>query len=443
MPLLRWRFWLVVLTGVVASMIIAVVLVNPRLTRYVESQAFREELDKQTSKGLHFQGRYKAIQRTGFLTARAEGFTGNDGVKAIKTMTTGEVDAKFNPGGVFLRRWQLDYVRIPSGTVEIQAYEPKPENKPPKPWYAVFLPDRVYLERVVCDAADVTWQLRGRKAGFFQTRLLITPHERDFEYRASGGTMKTGMVPDLALRQLHMLITKELLTLYELELAPDSKSEGRIRVNGQAGMKQDKSLSAEMNFSGIPVDPWIPEAWASLFRGVASGDVVWNGRDMTLESSSGRGAFRIDGGRVAGAPFLDEAAALTGRKSIEEIKLNRCSLEFEWQYPHVKIKQIEIEAEGAFYIQGTVLVDKRSLSGSVQLGATRKYLEWLPRAEEIFSRERDGYLWTTVKLSGSLREPREDLSPRVAELLKKSPGAAIGIFFRRMGEWFEETLGGK
>src|SRR4029077_5214912 len=173
MPLLRWRFWLVVLTGVVASMIIAVVLVNPRLTRYVESQAFREELDKQTSKGLHFQGRYKAIQRTGFLTARAEGFTANDGVKAIKTMTTGEVDAKFNPWGVFLRRWQLDYVRIPSGTVEIQTYEPKQENKPPKPWYAVFLPDRVYLERVVCDAADVTWQLRGRKAGFFQTRLLI------------------------------------------------------------------------------------------------------------------------------------------------------------------------------------------------------------------------------------------------------------------------------
>ena len=443
MALLRWRLWLVVLTGVVVSMIIAVVLVNPRLTRYVESQAFREELDKQTSKGLHFQGRYKAIQRTGFLTARTEGFTGNDGVKAIKTMTTGEIDAKFNPWGVFLRRWQLDYVRIPSGTVEIQIYEPKPENKPPKPWYAVFLPDRVYLEKVVCDAADVTWQLRGRKAGFFQTRLLVTPHGRDFEYRASGGTMKTGMVPDLALRQVHMLVTKELLTLYELELAPDSESEGRIRVKGQAGMKQDKSLSVEMNFSGIPVDPWIPETWARLFRGVASGDVVWNGRDMTLETSSGRGAFRIEGGRVAGAPFLDEAAALTGRKSIEEVKLNRCSLEFEWQYPRVTIEQIEIEAEGAFYIRGTVLVDKGSLSGSVQFGATRKYLEWLPRAEEIFARERNGYLWTTVNLAGSLQKPQEDLSPRVAQLLKKSPGAAIGIFIRRMGEWFEDTLGGK
>ena len=76
----------------------------------------------------------------------------------------------------------------------------------------------------------------------------------------------------------------------------------------------------------------------------------------------------------------------------------------------------------------------------MQFGATRKYLEWLPRAEEIFARERI-YLWTTVNLAGSLQNPQEDLSPRVAELLKKSPGAAIGIFFRRMGEWFEETLG--
>ena len=443
MALLRWRLWLVVLTGGVVLAIVAAVIVNPQLTRYVESQEFREELDRQTSKGLHFHGQYKAIQRTGLLTARTEGFTGSDGVKAIKAISTGEVEAKFNPLGVFLRRWQLDYLRIPSGTVEIQTYEPKPENKPPKPWYAVVLPDRVYLKEVKCDVADVTWQLRGRKAGFFKTRLMLTPHGRDFDYWANGGTMKTGMVPDLALRQVHLLVTKELLTLYELELAPNSESEGRIRVKGQAGMKEDKSPSVEMNFSGIPVDPWIPEAWASLFRGVASGDVVWKGSDMRLESSSGRGAFRIEGGRVAGAPFLNQAAVLTGKKSIEEIKLNRCALEFEWKYPRAEIKQIEIEAEGAFSIQGAARIDDQSLSGSVQFGVTRKYLEWLPRAEEIFARERDGYLWTTVKLAGSVRSPREDLSPRVAELLKKSPGTAVGIFFRQVGEWFENVLGEK
>jgi hypothetical protein len=436
-------FLLLALTGSAALIAVAVAIVNPGVTRYVESEAFRRELDKQTSKGLHFEGRYGAIRRTGFLTAMTEGFNGEKGVKAIKGISTGRADAKFNPWGILLRRWQLDYIRIPSGRAEIQTYEPKPENKPPKPWYSIFLPDRVHLEKVVCDSADVTWRLRGRQAGFFRTSLLITPYGRDFEYRASGGTMKTGMAPDLALWQLHLLITKELLTLYDLELAPNRESQGRIRVKGQAGLKQDKSLSVTMNFSGIPVDPWIPEAWASLFRGVASGDVLWEGQDMTLETSSGHGAFRIEGGRVSGAPFLDQAAALTGKKSIEEIKLSRFSFEFEWKYPRAEIRQVEIEAEGAFFIKGTVLIENQNLGGSVQFGATPKFLEWLPRAEEVFAQQRDGYLWTTVNLAGTVQKPKEDLSPRVAELLKKSPGAAIGIFFRQMGEWFEKNLGGK
>jgi hypothetical protein len=433
----RPLIFLLVIAGLAAGLMVAAWAVNQRLTAFVESEAFRKELDKQTSKGLHFQGQYDTIRRTGLLTVRTEGFTGRDGVKAIKTISTGEVDARFNPWGVFQRRWQLDYIRIPSGQAEIQTYEPKPETKPSKPWYAIFLPDRVYLKEVTCESADVTWQLRGREAGFFQTQLLITPYGRDFEYRASGGTLKTGMLPELTLVRTHLVITKELLTLHELELAPGPKSEGRIRVTGQAGMRDDKSVSAEMDFSGIPVDPWVPNAWASLFRGVAFGEVVWQGSDLTLESSSGRGNFRIEGGRVAGAPFLDDAAAVTGKKSIEEIKLSRFAFTFAWKYPRAEVNEIDIEAEGVFRLQGTVEIDNRRLNGTLQLGATPKYLEWLPRAERVFARERDGYLWATVRLTGTVDDPREDLSPRVAELLKKSPGAAIGIFFRRIGEWFE------
>ena len=85
-------------------------------------------------------------------------------------------------------------------------------------------------------------------------------------------------------------------------------------------------------------------------------------------------------------------------------------------------------------------MQNRRLDGTRRLGATPKYLEWLPKAERVFSRQRDGYLWTTVNLAGTLQAPKEDLSPRVAELLKKSPGAAVGIFIRQVGEWFEKAL---
>jgi hypothetical protein len=125
---------------------------------------------------------------------------------------------KNNPLGIFARRWQLDYVHIQSGEVEIQTYAPIPEPSPAKPWFHVLLPQRVYLKRVESGPADVTWHFGGEKGGFLGTRLAITPHDRDFNYQAIGGTLKMALIPNLQLRDTHLLITRELLTLYNLDL---------------------------------------------------------------------------------------------------------------------------------------------------------------------------------------------------------------------------------
>src|SRR2546423_3761484 len=51
----------------------SIALFNPRLSRYVESEAFRIEVGKQTAQGLHFPVRiYFAIRRTGFLSAASD-----------------------------------------------------------------------------------------------------------------------------------------------------------------------------------------------------------------------------------------------------------------------------------------------------------------------------------------------------------------------------------
>jgi hypothetical protein len=111
-------------------------------------------------------------------------------------------------------------VQIQSGDVGIQIYEANPEGVPSKPWFSIFLPNRVYLKHIESEPVNVTWQFRGEEAGFFGTRLLITPNGSDFEYRATGGTLKMALIPDLYLRQMHLLITKTLLTLYDLDLVP-------------------------------------------------------------------------------------------------------------------------------------------------------------------------------------------------------------------------------
>lgn len=76
----------------VALAAIAAFVVNPRLTRYVESDAFRQALENETAKGLHFHaGAYGPIQRTGLMTARSERFRANDGEKAMRSIVAREI----------------------------------------------------------------------------------------------------------------------------------------------------------------------------------------------------------------------------------------------------------------------------------------------------------------------------------------------------------------
>src|SRR6266571_3755986 len=229
-PILR-RKWLICIGAIAIFFVIAAALgvglfFSPVLTHYVESDVFRQTMENETAKGLHFpSGRYLRIRRTGPLTAQSEGFRVTNGQKAMKSIDARGITATFNP------------------------------------WVAIFLPNRVVLRRIESDAANVTWRLRGERAGFFGTRLLITPNGPDFEYRANGGTLKMAVVPNLYLRQAHLLITKTLFTLYDIDLAPNPQSDGSIRGHGNAGIGEDKSVDLRATFERLPIRGWLPAKW--------------------------------------------------------------------------------------------------------------------------------------------------------------------------------------
>jgi hypothetical protein len=438
----RWRGPTVIIGIIVIAAGVGIALVNPRLSRYVESDAFRAELEKQTAKGLHFpSGTYASIRRTGFLSAASGGFRAQNGRKALTSMDAQGLTARFNPLGVFLRRWQLDEVHIDAGEVGIQTYEPKPEPSPTKPWYHIFLPNRVYLRRVWSEPADVTWRFRNEKGGFFGTRLLVTPHGRDFEYQATGGMMKGALIPDLPLRHTHLLITKTLLTLYVLDLTPAPESDGFIHAEGTAGTREDKSVNFKVKFAKLPVGEWLPASWHDHVSGLAAGDVHWSGQNPKLEASQVQGSLRIEDGRVRRLPFLEKLSSITGKKSMEKLELSECSADLDWKTPKVEIKNILVEDKGKFRIEGALSVREKSLGGAIRLGLARQYLEWLPHAEEVFPNERAGYLWTTVHLSGTIDKPEQDLSPRIIDALKESPGAFLGLIFRQFGDWLRNAFG--
>ena len=192
----------------------------------------------------------------------------------------------------------------------------------------------------------------------------------------------------------------------------------------------------------VRFERWLPAEWERRLTGSAFGDLHWAGKDPKLESSAGEGSLRIRDGRIEDLPLLQKLAELARKPSFERLDLNECSLRLAWHYPEIDIKDIIIEEQGKFRIDGEISIKGRLLRGTLNLGLTREYLDWLPNPEEVFSRRSDGYLWTDVHLSGTIDDPVQDLSPRIIELFKESPGAYLQLMFRQFGDWLKKAFGG-
>ena len=282
--------------------------------------------------------------------------------------------------------------------------------------------------------------MRGDRGGIFQTRLVIAPHGRDFEYRANGGTLKNPSLPELGVRQVHLLITKKFFALYNLDL---NSGDGSIHGEGTTAISGEKRADFVFNWNDLPVHEWVPKTWNGNFAGAATGDLHWTGNDYKLAAATMTGAVNVKGGRVGSMKFLDTIAAVTKRNDLAQLDLSVCRGRFRWHEGDCELGDIVIEQKEKFRIEGTISFSDRSLGGTLQIGLTRQYLDWLPHPEEVFTREAGGYLWTTVHLSGTLDKPQQDLSPRLIQALTDSPGALLATAFRVLGAWLRDQNAGR
>src|SRR4029450_10448329 len=157
-----------------------------------------------------------------------------------------------------------------------------------------------------------------------------------------------------------------------------SNSAESIYARANAALDMDRSVDLRANFNQVPIRSWLPAEWKEHLAGYAFGDLHWAGKDPKLESSSGEGSLSVKNGRIDNLPVLEKLAELSQKKSIEHLALSDCSLRFGWKYPKIDIENIAIEERGKFRIEGELSIEQRRLRGTIRLGLTREYLDWLP-----------------------------------------------------------------
>ena len=425
--------------GVGGIALVALILaVNGWATSWVEGPSFEAMLDKETSKGLKLQGQYASLNRVGELGLHTDSFTGTNGFKTIVSLQANDVSGTFNPLGILLRRWEIDSIHIASGTVMLQKTEPTPgapKGVPWPPWWALFWPYRVHLADVKVDEANILWHLQDKESGIYKTFLEITPNGRDYEYDGRGGVFKTPISPDLNVVHAHVLIRKPRLYCSEFILGDDSAHpEEQLRLEGDAGLQDDRSMTLKIDLTSLKVAPWLPEKIRPHVAGQVSGHFDYNSSGTGLETGHGHGSLSVLDGVLSGLPQVHQYVTLTGSPDPGNMTLKVCKAAVRWEAGAMTAQDIEVECEGVFRLTGsmTIAADK-TLSGQVELGLTDPYIHWLPTARSaIFTRDEGPYHFTTVHFSGTAQQPVQDLSPRIAHEVGKSPLLALKLFFNQI-----------
>lgn len=437
------RFAVIAGSLAVAALLTASSVINGRITAWVENPGFHSLLDRETSKGLKLKGSYASFHRVGVFGLRTDTFTGTEGDKTIVTLQAHDISGTFNPLGMILRRWEIDSLHIKSGSVMLQKTDASPgagKKAPWPPWWALFWPYRIHLADVKVDDANILWKLKGKESGIYNTRLEITPNGRDFEYDARGGEFKTPVTPPLEVMHAHVLIRRPRLYCSEFILGDDpAHPEETLRMRGDAGLQEDRSMRLNFDLTSLKIAPWMPEKYRAHVEGQMSGHFDYTSSGTGLETGRGTGKLSLIDGVLRGLQPVRQYVRVTGSPDPGDMALKVCRADVRWDAGAMTAENIEVESAGVFRLTGalTIAADG-ALSGQIEFGLTDPYLHWLPTARTvIFTREEGPYHFTTIHFSGTAQKPEQDLSPRIAREVEKSPMLALKLFFKQAGEWFD------
>jgi hypothetical protein len=429
-----------VIAGGAVLLIGAIFAVNASITSWIEGPRFQEMLCHEISKGLKLQADCGPLQRVGLFGLKTDSFTGSNGYKTIVSLQAQDVSGTFNPLGMILRYWEIDSLHLKSGTVMLQKTEAAPgasKSAPWPPWWGMIWPYRVYLDDVKVDDANILWKLNDKESGIYGTKLEITPNWKDFEYDAHDGDFKTPMTPSLKVVHAHLLIRRPRLYCSEFILGDDPvHPEEQLRMSGDAGLQDDRSMRLKIDLAGLKVAPWLPEKYRANVEGQMNGHFDYTSSGTGLETGQGTGNIEVINGILRDFEPEQKFVTITGSPDPGNLKLKVCRTNIRWEAGAVSAENLEIECENVFRVTGTIKVAAdKSLSGQVELGLTEPYLRWLPTARSaIFTRHEGDYYFTTVQVSGTIRKPQQDLTPRILHEVGKSPLLALKLFFNDLGQ---------
>lgn len=393
------------------------------LGAFIRSDAFRAWLGRRVSQSLGAEGSFEPLSWTG-ATFRSGGFkaAGQPGSKVSAVHLTG-LTAHLDWPKLLAGQIVLDAVSVDQAEVQLlptTVSQPKPIS-PTRPKAALRLQIHFSVQKVTIDHASLAYESRhGVKGSLNNLGILAVktgPHA--WELTADGGTIQSNRFPPAQLVKAQAGLSSRRLQVHLLELA--SSDGGTATIRGEVRLNRELSSDLHAKLTRISVAS-LPLNREKL-NGIANADLTFQGALNHFERGTIQGDFQANELHYDFSRYIGSLRYLAGSGSLGSTNFDSVSGHVLYSNHNFLLTHLDAVCRTTARVMGTVEVTGTQLQGVLQVGLKPELLDWVPGSlEAVFTEQRDGLNWTVVHLSGTVQEPKEDLSRRILSAVEDRLG---------------------
>lgn len=389
------------------------------LKNYLHSDGFRRLLSTNASKALDMEGEFSPFHWDGLVVDTNSFAAKGNGL--VASLHADHLHTEVNLAGVRRGVWELHGTNINRLEIFLDARtNPVNRNAPPiiaenppvKPSSSGWLPSEVEINDL--DLREVVVNASLDEGDVFANGMRVhierTNDKNDYRSDIDGGRIRLPWpwLPELNINRVRLRYHNG--GIFVTDAATTAFKQGRIDGSGEWNPKQQQ-YSFEGNARGIKCDELLREDWAKRLTGDMSSSFVIESR------STGplfKGSLTLKNGILTALPMLDALAAYADTRRFRMLVLNTAHSDWRWQQGEITFSNLVLSSESLIRLEGQLVIRNRVLDGAFRLGLAPGTLAAIPGAEtDVFLPGEGGLLWTPLRITGTIDDPKEDLSGRL------------------------------
>lgn len=340
---------------------------------------------------------------------------------------------EIDPRGFFDRVWRVPDVHVRELAVQVGGgHEPvaaestDPELSAPKQESARmgWLPRTAEVDYVKVDNfhGRLHEQLQWDHVG-----LQLSRESEDYLYQLTQGELVHQAMPQLqwVVRGVKGRLKKEEFFLNEGQFTGAGQSQ--LSLSGEGDYQGGLNLAGQLQ--ALPLSEVLKEDWQKRVKGALEMQfTVVRDEQMKIE-----GTCEVLDGMLTALPILDKIADKTKVQNFRQIQFDTLTSEMTHVDGVTQFSNIQAISTGLLKATGEYTRDGKQSWGEFQVGIHESVMKRMPiGSKKVFSEQRDGHYWTSIKVSESDGVWKEDLSGRVLPaiamaLLQAAPDTAAGV----------------